>query len=471
MANHSVNVSEQATSVSTPAVAESGIPFVVGVAPVQAAEDAAKVGVPVLCTSWNEAVAMLGYSDDWKKYTLCEFMYSHFKLYACQPVIFCNVLDITTAKKAVSAADITVSDHKATIPMNAINDSALVVKSGSAALVKDTDYATYYNGDKLVIELLADGTAYDTETVNVAYNEVDTSVVKSADIANAIESVELCLTKLGIVPDLICAPGYSKESAVAAVMAAKGSNINGLFSAKPLIDVDSSASGATKYSDVLAIKNKNNFNDKNEIVCWPMAKLGDKVFHMSTQIAGAMSKVDTENGGCPYESPSNKALQCDGLVLEDGTEVNLTLTQANHLNSNGIVTALNFVNGWVAWGNYTGCYPSNTDVKDYFIPVNRMFGWVGNTIIKTFWSKLDKPMTRRLIDTVLDTANIWLNGLVGQGYLLGARVTMEESENPLTNLMAGIIKLHVYLTPPSPAQEIDFVLEYDASYVTSALQN
>ena len=40
----------------------------------------------------------------------------------------------------------------------------------------------------------------------------------------------------------------------------------------------------------------------------------------------------------------------------------------------------------------------------------------------------------------------------------------------LTSLMAGKIKLHVYMTPPSPAQEIDFVLEYDASYVTSALQ-
>ena len=35
--------------------------------------------------------------------------------------------------------------------------------------------------------------------------------------------------------------------------------------------------------------------------------------------------------------------------------------------------------------------------------------------------------------------------------------------------MAGKIVLHVYLTPPSPAQEIDFVLEYDASYVESAL--
>ena len=210
--------------------------------------------------------------------------------------------------------------------------------------------------------------------------------------------------------------------------------------------------------------------DTDEIVCWPMVKLGDYQFHLSTQLAGLMAQVDSGNEGCPYESPSNKSLQCDAMVLEGGAEVNLTLNQANLLNANGIITALNFMGGWVAWGNYDACYPGNTDVKDYFIPVSRMFGWVGNTLIRTFWSKLDKPMNRRLIDTILDTANIWLNGLVGSGYLLGARAEMLESENPLTSLMAGIIKIHIYMTPPSPAQEIDFVLEYDASYVESALQ-
>ena len=90
--NHGVYVSQQATSVSTPVVAESGVPFVVGLAPVQAADKPAAPGTPVLCTSWSEAVEKLGYSDDWATYTLCEFMYSHFKLFACQPVIFCNVL-------------------------------------------------------------------------------------------------------------------------------------------------------------------------------------------------------------------------------------------------------------------------------------------------------------------------------------------------------------------------------------------
>ena len=75
-----------------------------------------------------------------------------------------------------------------------------------------------------------------------------------------------------------------------------------------------------------------------------------------------------------------------------------------------------------------------------------------------------------LRSTIMDTAGIWLNGLVGAGYLLGARCEFSEAENPTTALMAGIIKIHIYLTPPSPAQEIDFVLEYDASYVAQALQ-
>ena len=155
--------------------------------------------------------------------------------------------------------------------------------------------------------------------------------------------------------------------------------------------------------------------------------------------------------------------------LADGTEVNLTFEQANMISGYGIVTALNFMGmGWTCRNNYTACYPANTDVKDYFIPVSRMFDWVANTVIRTFWHKLDKPMTRRLVDNVLDTCNIWLNGLVGSGYLLGARAEIISDENPTTDLMAGIIRVHIYMTPPSPMQQCDFTLEYDADYVAAA---
>ncbi len=473
MSNHGVKANEQATSVSTPAVATSGIPYVVGSAPIQSAETATKANTPVLCSDWDEAVAAFGYSDNWKKYTLCEAMYSHFKLFERQPIILCNVLDIKTGTtESVAATDLDLVDDRILLPLEALNNNDLVVKAEGGTgdpLVKDTDYSVYYLGENLVVEYLTNTDNAKKTKLNVAYSKLKTDISET-DIVAGVEKIELCLTKVGTVPDLMLAPGFSHLSSVAAAMAAKADNINGIFKAKVLVDIDSSsATGATKYSDVLTIKSKDNITDSTEIACWPMIKLGEHKFHISTQLAGLMASVDTENDGCPYESPSNKNLKCDSLILADGTEVDLTLTEANTLNANGVVTAINFVNGWTAWGNYTACYPGNTDVKDSFIPVSRTFKWVENTLVKTFWQKIDDPMNRRLVDSVLDTANIWINGLVGMGYLLGGRVERLEKENPLTDVMAGKIRLHVYITPPSPAQEIDFITEYDADYITSSL--
>jgi len=474
MANHGVYVSEQATSVGTPNVAESGIPFFIGAAPVQAADSAAAAGVPVLATSFEEAKEKLGYSGAWNNYTLCEAMYSHFNLFGAQPVIFVNLLAPATMNEAVAAADKDVTNHKIALPIEAIDDANLVVKPAGGtgtAYVKDEDYSVFYEGEYCYIELLSDGDAYAATSLNVAYKKVTPASVDATAVAAGMEAIEQCMTTIGVVPDLICAPGFSDNTAVAAVMATKAAGINGMFKAKALIDISTAADGgADVYSEVVALKATNNFTDENQVLCWPLLKLGNNTFHMSTQLAGLMAQIDTENSGNPYESPSNKSFKCDSMVVAAGTEINLTLAQANILNAGGIVTALNFMGGMKCWGNYTACFPTNTDVKDYYIPVSRMFGWVGNTLIKTFWGKLDKPMNRRLVDTIMDTCNIWLNGLVGSGYLLGARAEFKDSENPLTNLMAGIIKVHIYMTPPSPAQEIDFVLEYDANYVTSALQ-
>ena len=472
--NLGVHVYEKATAVSTPVVADSGVPFVVGTAPVHTAAKPAKSNVPVLATSWDEAVEKLGFSYDWKNYTLCEFIYSHFQLYGCQPVIFVNVLDAEKDTEELAAQKYPVAEHQAALPFEALT-GGLTVKNGDegAALGLDEDYTVFYdeNAGKLIVELLESGSAYEATELNVSGRKLKPSAVEQADIVEGLGAVDACMSGVGVIPDLICAPGWSHNSPVAAIMATKAAGINGLFRAKAVIDVDCGASGVKEYSELPGWKSKNNMVDENQILCWPMVKLGDYQFHLSTQLSGLMAKVDTDNAGCPYESPSNKSLKMDGCCLEDGTEVSLTFEQSNLIAGYGIVTALNFMSmGWTARNNYTACYPGNTDVKDYFIPVSRMFDWVGNTLIRTFWSKLDKPMTRRLIDTILDTCNIWLNGLVGTERLLGARAEMLEEENTLTDLMAGIIHIHIYLTPPSPAQEIDFTLEYDTAYVTAALQ-
>lgn len=477
MPNLGIHVYEKATAVAIPVVADVGIPFVVGLAPVHTAAKPAKANVPVLCTSWDEAVEKLGFSYDWKKYTLCEFMYSHFQLFGCQPVIFCNVLNTDTTKEMAEAKEYEVSDHKITLPFDIIAAGLKVSAPGidgadPMELKPDEDYTVLYeeNDGVCIVELLSSGSAYSAAKLSVSGSTVDTSEVKTADIVSGLGVIDACMSTVGVIPDLICAPGYSHDPVVAAVMATKAAGINGLFRAKALVDADCSKGGVQEYSSLIAWKNENNMVDENQILCWPQVKLGSYQFHMSTQLAGLIARVDTDNAGIPYESPSNKTYKIDGCCLEDGTEVNLTFEQSNVIAGYGIVTALNFMSmGWTCRNNYTACYPANTDVKDQFIPVSRMFDFVSNTLIRTFWAKLDKPMNRRLTDTIIDTCNIWLNGLVSQEYLLGARAEYREEENSLVDLMAGILHIHIYITPPSPMQECDFTLEYDTSYVTAAL--
>ena len=451
MANHGVFVTEAATGVSTPNEATCGIPFVIGVAPLSLADadTRATALTPVLATSYAEAEEQLGYSDNWIDYGISEFMFSHFKLFAQQPVIFLPLTEtIATEKFSGDGSAKTFTVTASPLPL-----TIQKVTVGAA----EVEVVSYSSSTGVITLKNAPASGTDNVTAYFLTRPV------ASDVASAVDKIDLCMAMFGIIPDLIVAPGFSDQSVVAAAMAAKAGAVNGIFKARAIVDIE-----AASYTAAVTAKNGGSF-DETEIICWPCAKLGDLIFHGSTLEAGRMAKTDSDNSGVPYESPSNKVVSMDSLCTSGGTEIILTLAQANILNAAGINTFLNFIGGWKAWGNVTGCYPSNTDVKDYLIPVARMFDWVGNSLIKTFWGKLDDPMNRRLIDTILDSSNIWLNGLVGRGYLLGARVEMLEAENPLTDLMAGKISLHVYLTPPSPAQEIDFTLEYDVSYVQTAL--
>ena len=155
------------------------------------------------------------------------------------------------------------------------------------------------------------------------------------------------------------------------------------------------------------------------------------------------------------------------MCLADGTEVSFGLEEANYLNGQGIATALNWIGGWRFWGNRTAAYPANTDPKDSFLAIRRMFDWHGNTFLQTYWQKVDKPVNRVLIESIIDSERIRLNGFAAAGYILGGRVEFTSAENPTTDLLNGHIKFHTYLTPPTPAEEIDDILEYDTSYLST----
>ena len=73
-------------------------------------------------------------------------------------------------------------------------------------------------------------------------------------------------------------------------------------------------------------------------------------------------------------------------------------------------------------------------------------------------------MTKRLVRTIVNSFNVRLNGLAAREFILGGRIEFLESENPLTDLIDGIMRFHIYVTPPPPAEQIVGILEFDPQY-------
>lgn len=474
MARHGSRVREVPTSLSAPVVATATLPVVFGTAPINLAETLENVNKPVIAYSFAEFAKALGYSDDWKSYTLCEMADLAFRQFGVGPVVFVNVLD-PTKHKASKEETVDVTSNKSVIETEGALLKSLIVNDNDTPLTRDQDYISTFNEDgKIVIAVLKENISqlkvkYDYLTPDVITNN---HIIGGYDIltgkSTGLELLNNIFPKFSMVPGLVLAPKFSKDPTVAAVMKAKASSINTYFKAQSLDDVDTAE--ANTYTKVNEWKNKNNYTGNNEVVCWPLTGIGDKVYHLSSQIACRIMKTAYDNGDFPHESPSNKPLTMTKLLVEkaDGyDEIDLSPDQAEFLNNQGITTAINFIGGWRAWGNYTAAYPASTDVKDIFIPVRVTHNWLANTIILTTWSKVDGPIGERLIDNILDTMNMWLNGLQGAGVLIGARVEFREEDNPLTDLTSGKIRFRYLVAEPTPAQDIDNILEFDASYYKS----
>jgi phage tail sheath protein FI len=484
---HGINISEVPTSVKPPVTVESGIPVVFGTAPINLATAGAGTGglgvtnVPVLCEQYSDFTEQLGYCSDWENYTLCEAAYAFFQLFGIAPAIFVNVLDPTVHITEVTNQAETLAAGTVTLANEGVILSTLVVKltSAGSALHLNTDYTAAFNDDGYVVITRIDGGAITsvTSALVVSLTELAPSMVEDTDIIGGvsesgaytgIQCLEQVFPLFRLVPGQVLAPGWSQIAAVAAVMDAQASSINSCFRAITLDDVPTTGTGAvTQYSDVPAWMNTNNYTSEREVVCWPMVSLSGMIFHMSTQIAALNCLNDSNNNNVPNQSPSNKSLQMDSAVLGNGTPVVFGLVEANYLNGNGVMTCLNWIGGWKAWGNYMACYPADTDPKDCFISVRRMFDWLGNEFVETFWSDVDDPINLVLIQTIVDSENINLNGLAAAGYILGGEMEFLASENTTTDLEAGQITFHCLVTPPTPAQVIDEVLEYDTSYFSA----
>ena len=304
---------------------------------------------------------------------------------------------------------------------------------------------------------------------------LDPSLITKTDIIGAynastgkesgLEVVRQVYPKLSVVPGLIVAPGWSQVPEVGIAMSAKAANINGVFKAIALVDLDTEK--ATKYTDCKKVKEDSGFTSAFCYPTWPCVKVGDYVFAMSAVVAALIAYTDASNDDVPSLSPSNEMLGVTGTCLADGTEVTLDQDQGSTVNTYGVATAIN-MNGWKLWGNYTGAFPSSGDAKDIWLAVRRMFNWHGNNFIQTYFEKVDDPMNHVLIESIIDSENIRCAAYAPDKWA-GAEMQYLASDNPITDTLAGKITFRQRIAPYTPAQEIDNILSYDTDMLKNAL--
>lgn len=493
---HGIYIDEVATSLTPMVTSTAAVTVAIGVAA------QGPTNVPVLCYSLAEFAQTFGYEPESDTLTLSEAAYVHFQLYKVAPLICVNVFSSTkhtseqskkfallyqrtimsgdTARAAefISITSVTANysdNSKVTLLLEAAGNTPADIicktKGGlvSSIVLSFTGLAkvnAQVTGGVTLVDFTVTGLI--TDVTKVTASDIIGGVDETTGQTTGLGCVEQVYPKLGIIPGQIIVPRWSTLSSVAAMMKAQCQDINGVFKAVAVADIDTTE--IPNYTGVNEIKNLDNYVDPHLITTWPKVALGGKQSFLSTHVAAIMCRTDALHNDIPYKSPSNESLQCDQSVLENGTDMFLGRGQANYLNGIGIVTALNFVGGWKCWGNRTSAYPSNPDPKDSFIPVRRMMNWVANTLVTSFWSKIDEPINKRLVESVVDSAQIWLNGLVARGALVGGRIEFREDENPITDLADGIIRFHVYICPPTPAREIDFTMEMDVNYFSSLFE-
>ncbi len=454
------------------------IPVYIGRLPIhQLVDFSGKVNTPILVNSFSDSAQKCGWNDtNWVDYDLCEAIYAHFKnsINPIGPIILVNVLDPET--------DITV-DQTATIAItNGVgeidNDAVILNTCDIEDKVLGTDFTVEYStdGSKVIVKALTSLAASTTVTFDV----VNPDAVTSSDIIggtnsttgakSGISCVDLVYRIHNLIPNILCSPGWSKNPTVDAALKAASQKINGHWYAWVNSDLVSD-SNANTIAKAQTWKASNGYTGAGEAPCWPMAKNGSRLFHLSTLATVVMQQVDNEHDGVPFETPSNKQIDITGICLADGTDLVFDQVQANELNSKGIRTATYWGGQWVLWGPHTGAYAygKDMDARDKFDSSVRMIYHIMNDFQKRYGVKVDKPMSRSMVDTILNDYQVFLDSLISDGALLYATIEFNETSNPVSDIVEGDFDFDISTTTTPPGKSLTAKVQYTSAGINTLL--
>lgn len=442
------------------------IPVVVVTAPIHLAATP-KTHEAILCYSLDEVSKYFGYLDENSEFTLNRIVDIFMKYEGLAPLGIINVLDSTKHKADVADKEVVLSNGEYTEAVHGILLDTLVVKENDTVLTLNTDYYKQYTSAGFVKITKVTGGAIAGTNLKLSYTKLDPSQVTDADIVGGKDLVTGKLTGMELLPSFntvynkeikgVAIPKYSKSSVVSTVMKAKADDLK--FTA--CIDLPDNI----YYTNAPQAKKDQNIYGSTQYLTYGYATLGDYIYEGSIHALALMTRVDNNNGGSPSESPSNKSLYCDGacIIINGNKELlNLGKTEANYLNENGIATIRNN-NGFVLWGSQTAAYPDESDPKETTLNWKRSMHYYRRDFDATMASSVDKKVTTRFLDSVLNTFKQKFNAEVAKENIYAGEIICDATKNTVGDVVSGTITYQIKLTffPNGQAIIGEFELDVD----------
>lgn len=380
------------------------LPVYIGTAPVDQLEDsAAAVNVPILVSSFDEAKAKLGYSDDWEKYTLCEVMDAHFRnrIQPIGPIVLINVFDPSQHE---SIEDVTSAD---------------VIGSNS--------------GGKRI----------------------------------GIEVVDLVYQTHNMIPTILAAPGWSQIKTVKEALCTKANKINGHWDATVVADIDSKTattlSAAKTWKETNGYTDRimkvgwpmgqiaGKLYHASTLISVRMQQTdyaNDNVPYVSP------SNKQVDIAGTVLAS--GEPIDIDEVQANELNAAGITTFNFR----SGIWVLWGPHNA-----NYE--YGKDIDTDDVFDANIRMAMYLTNSFQARYMSDIDGPLNRSTVDTILNDAGIWLDSLVAEGKLLYASIAFNETSNPTSSIVEGDFTFDIRNTYTPVAKSLTFRVRYTTEGIST----
>lgn len=291
-------------------------------------------------------------------------------------------------------------------------------------------------------------------------NLTNADYVGTAGAQTGIYAVQKLFTSHGAIPNVVCCPGKTDSTIVAAIKAVV-EKCNGHWDGIGVYDVTQSANQVSGGIAVISNVTKQT-NAENLIAVWPsvMAIDGAEVSG-SAVVAALYGRNDAlQTGNVPVRTIGNTSLSIQSICT-NSTKCALTEADATQLSADGIVTFLNHGGGnYSTWGDHTSAMSSGaiSDERGRYDSNMRVLYYLTNRFQQKYRFSVDKPMSLTMRNDIIQEENDHLEYLRSIGALIGkAQCEFREASNPSDNIALGqfVWNIEATVTPPMKYAELD----------------